>query len=580
MKTFATILTVLFAACGFARAQTTQPFDGRPWNVSTGNLSVQYIQASSIGAHPRPNFLEAPPPVDAMTRMKADGLVAYEDYVAWGAVEREPGKWDWTQHDAIERAVHAAGLKYVVYNWTHFPPTWLRDKHKANRTLMRCIEHDKETNYLSIFDPKTIEHYDRFYKNLSQHFRDKIDGVYACILGPYGEGNYPLYVPDFINMGHCHEGYWCADPHASRAFQAAMQKKYRDVAALNLAWNTQHKTFADVRPPKEAMVETLRIHPDLFITAADRHRWVDFLKWYHQAMIDFTEKSIRTTLKYFPAEKIRAKPGGNAGGVNPIAWGTYCPGYAKMAAKYPEVVLQPADWHGAYFGDKWVATAYHFYGVPLGTEPAGGLDHKGFVKRLFSDASCGTRQLFTYDFDKHSADIRQYAHLITGQPGETEIAVLCPTTLYRLGGNLQPTIVGAQKLRDLADFDVLDELLIQDGALKPDRYKLLVVFQADFIDQPILDAIDKYLDAGGRILIAGNTRPRNLDGKTWERNVPYAIAKLPERFKKLAAGMKGFDGVADSVWITRRDGLTLMLDTKVSDTIRVIESVSLAPAAR
>src|SRR6266478_3661245 len=60
--------------------------------------------------------------------------------------------------------VHRAGLKYVVYTWVHFPPVWLRDQQKQNRTLMRCLEHDQETNYLSIFDPKTIEHYDHFYK--------------------------------------------------------------------------------------------------------------------------------------------------------------------------------------------------------------------------------------------------------------------------------------------------------------------------------------------------------------------------------------------------------------------------------
>ena len=154
------------------------------------------------------------------------GLVAYEDYVAWGAVEREPGKWDWKQHDAVERAVREVGLKYVVYNWIHVPPVWLREQKKDQRTLMKCLEHDRETNYLSIFDPRTIEHYDHFYRALRDHFGDQIDGVYACILGPYGEGNYPLAVPDWINMGHCHEGYWCADPCAAKAFRAAMPLAY------------------------------------------------------------------------------------------------------------------------------------------------------------------------------------------------------------------------------------------------------------------------------------------------------------------------------------------------------------------
>src|SRR5215211_2032955 len=61
------------------------PFDGRPWNLSTGNLSVAFVQGSPIGAFPKPNFLEAPPAVDALVGLKNMGLVANEDYVAWGA---------------------------------------------------------------------------------------------------------------------------------------------------------------------------------------------------------------------------------------------------------------------------------------------------------------------------------------------------------------------------------------------------------------------------------------------------------------------------------------------------------------
>ena len=571
MKIF---LIALFATCSFALAQTTQPFDGSPWNISTGNLSVSYIQASPIGAHPRPNVLEPPPSVEAMKKMKAAGLVAYEDYIAWGAVEREPGKWGWTQHDAVMKAVKEAGLHYVAYTWIHFPPAWLRDQQKSERTLMRCLEHDKETNYLSVFDPKTIEHYDHFYRALKDHFGDQLDGVYACILGPYGEGNYPLYVPDWINMGHCHEGYWCGDPHALKAFAAAMKTKYGDdIAALDRAWNADYKSFNDIRPPKQAYDEKLRIRPELFVTAADRRRWLDFITWYHQAIIDFTRASIATTLKYFPAEKVKAKPGGNAGGVNPIAWGTYCPGYAKMAGEnFPSggaggaggVVLQPADWQGKYFGDKWVATAYQFYHVPLGTEPAGGLDHNGFVTRLFSDASCGTKQLFTYEFDQHADDIRKYAHLVTGVPGETEVAVLCPTTFYRLGGDLKPTIEWSRKLRDLSDFDVLDELLILDGALRNERYKILVCFQADYIDKPVLDRIDSFIAGGGIVLVAGQTVPQNVEGKPWPQpKVIYGRAKPLDQFRKLADAnnFRGYDTAADGVWTTRRNDQLIMLNT-------------------
>ncbi|MEO6182361.1 MAG: family 14 glycosylhydrolase, partial [Verrucomicrobiota bacterium] len=370
-------VAALFGTLATAFAQTN--FDGRPWNISSGNLSVTYIQHSPVGAFPETNYFEAPPSVESQVRARKLGLVANEDYIAWGSVEREAGQWNWKQHDAIEATLHQAGLKYVVYNWSHFPPVWLRDQ-KDKRTLMRCVEHQQEANYLSIFDPRTIGWYDHFYKKLREHFGERIDDVYACILGPYGEGNYPLQETAYINMGHCHEGYWCGDDFAIKAFQVAMKRKYSKVSKLNRAWGSDYKSFDQVRPLKEIANEKFKASPEAFPTSFEKRRWLDFITWYHQAIVDFSEQSAKTVLKYFPARKVRMKPGGNYGSVNPLPWGTYCPAYAKMAGHHG-IVLQPADCQGAIFADKWMGTAYQFYGVKESTEPAGNLGEIGFVQR-------------------------------------------------------------------------------------------------------------------------------------------------------------------------------------------------------
>ncbi|HEY7120303.1 MAG TPA: family 14 glycosylhydrolase [Tepidisphaeraceae bacterium] len=558
---------MLIVAIGQSMAADPPAFDGRPWNVSTGNASVTFIQASPIGAHPRPGVYEDPPPADALKRMREAGLVAYEDYVAWGAVEREPGKWDWTQHDRMERAMHAAGLKYVVYDWVHFPPVWLRQRTGAH-TLMRCVEHGEETNYLSIFDPRTIEWYDHFYKALHDHFGDRIDDVYACILGPYGEGNYPLRVPDWVDMGHCHEGYWCGDRYAIEAFGAAMRGKYGNVEKLNLAWGTTLASLDDVRPPRELSDPKFKPSPAAFATPQDRRRWLDFITWYHQAIIDFAERSVKTVLKYWPAGHVRLKPGGTARGINPIAWGTYSPGYARMARAYRGIVLQPADCAGAVFADKWLATAYRFYGVKLGTEPAGGLDDKTFVRRVFSDASCGASQIFTYEFERHAADIRKYAHLYTGEAGQAQVAVFCPTTWYRLGGDVTPTIRACDRLRDVCEFDVLDELLITDGALTPSRYKALVIFQGEVVDQPVLDRLDRFRTDGGRIVVVGDGAVRNVEGRDWAGagavvRTAAAAGKTAwvDEVARQVEGLKGVDGRRNGVWTTRRGRQLLLFNS-------------------
>jgi hypothetical protein len=298
--------------------------------------------------------------------------------------------------------------------------------------------------------------------------------------------------------------------------------------------------------------------PGAFPTSQDKRRWLDFITWYHQTLIDFAEQSLRTVLKYFPAEKVRLKPGGSAGGVNPISWGTYCPGYAKMAGRY-HVVLQPADCQGAVFADKWVGSAYQFYGVKEGAEPAGDLRENDFVRRMFSDASCGVAQFFTYQFDMHASNMQKYVRLYTGKPGETEVAVYCPTTLYRLGDELRTTISAGAGLRDLCEFDVLDELLISDGALSASHYKVLVMFQGDIIDRPILDKIDKFQRAGGRVVTIGKLDVHDVEGRPWISRMP--VKQLSPRGtnstwrNELAvevAGLKGVDGQLDGLWTCRR----------------------------
>jgi hypothetical protein len=258
-----------------------------------------------------------------------------------------------------------------------------------------------------------------------------------------------------------------------------------------------------------------------------------------------------------------------------------------MAGPY-HVVLQPADCQGAVFGDKWVGTAYQFYGVKESTEPAGGLDAPSFVRRMFSDASCGAAQLFTYEFESHAADIQKYVHLFTGKPGETEIAVYCPTTLYRLGGNLQPTSNAGYPLRDLCEYDVLDELLIADGALTTKRYRALVLFQTDIVEQPILDKIDAFRRAGGKVIAVGDAPIRNVDGKSWPGAARIArVAPLKsgqDWLKELShqlTGYKGVDGQLDGVWTCRRLNQVFLFNSTAKPVETRIDGqvVQLAPYA-
>jgi hypothetical protein len=238
-----------------------------------------------------------------------------------------------------------------------------------------------------------------------------------------------------------------------------------------------------------------------------------------------------------------------------------------MAAPY-HVELQPADSGGAVFGDKWMATAYQYYGTILGTEPAATLDRRTFMRRVFSDASCGASQFFTYEFEQHIPDMQKWVHLYTGQRGDTDVAVYCPTTLYRLGGDLSPTIQPCWPLRDLCDFDVLDELLIQDGALTTKRYKALLILQPTLVDQPILDKLSAFAKAGGKIIAAGTDPITNLEGTIWTAPSLERISsvKTPKNqwLAELASkiqGITGVDGQLDGIWTLRRGKQLVLLNS-------------------
>ena len=155
--------------------------------------------------------------------------------------------------------------------------------------------------------------------------------------------------------------------------------------------------------------------------------------------------------------------------------------------------------------------------------------------------------------------MRKYLPLLTGRPGDTQVAVYCPTTLYRLGADLSPTISAGQTLRDLCEYDVLDEALIADSALSPKRYKYLLVFQGDIVDQPILDKFEGFLRHGGKIILFGDLKIKNVEGRAWTLDTKVLHSPSPTQSKQwrqalgeLLKGAIGVDGSIDGVWTCRR----------------------------
>lgn len=113
-------------------------------------------------------------------------------------------------------------------------------------TMMKCLEHGEETYTFSIWDTATLKWFDRFYREMAKALGKKIGRTYVGLVGPYGEGNYPLPIPDWVKIGHCHEGYWCGDEYARKAFQEAFRERYHTLELLNNAWGTEFRKWEEL----------------------------------------------------------------------------------------------------------------------------------------------------------------------------------------------------------------------------------------------------------------------------------------------------------------------------------------------
>ncbi|HNT33900.1 MAG TPA: hypothetical protein PKH07_02760, partial [bacterium] len=309
------------------------------------------------------------------------------------------------------------------------------------------------------------------------------------------------------------------------------------------------------------------------MTSQQRRRWLDFCEWQQNVLPDFARKIAEIVLEFYPAEKVKIKPGGSAGGINPLSWGTNCPGFAKTLSGLA-IGAQPADAHGAVFGDKWAYTAYRHYGIPFSSETAGGIEYNDQVRRIFSDASAGAIQLFTYEYDKHGPVVQKYIHLYQGKYPKTTTAVYAPITDFRFGRSLAPTIHASQKLRDVTDFDVLDELLIRDGFLS--RYTHLVLFQAEWMESDVMERIQNWQKQGGVTIAFLDRQTRLIEGQD---AAPYSVclpasdcrgeASLLSLYEKLPPSL---DGKPDGLWITEYlDGSVLLYNDTNQSIYRTIE---------
>ncbi|MGC8668251.1 MAG: hypothetical protein ACP5VE_09075 [Chthonomonadales bacterium] len=416
-----------------------------------------------------------------------------------------PGVWDYHRPDGDLMRVNHLGMDWCYFPHFAFPPKWYRDA--VPFTRITCMEHNKPVQAFSPWEPKFATSVSVGYRELAKHYASFKHGpraLYLGVHGDYGECGLlmgariasPEQRQDWLKRFgdlHDHLGWWCADPLAVAAFRTAMLRKYGDLDVLNAAWHTRFRTPDEITYPADPH-------------ARSRRAWLDFAHWYLDSVSALTDLVCRVARSRFPNTLLMLPVG--FGDENPRG-GNDNSMIPKIAARYKVDVrsthggFKPFPQNQASMLGR-IATACRFYGVPFWTEPPSAITPEGELGRIFEAVSEGSKGFFDWGANVlRNRDVYyRYGKYLRVEKPIVDVAMFYPTTTHLLQPDIgypQMLQQGAAALRDVLNFDTVDERLIQDGAL--DRYRILVLWEGTVVEASTLEKIRDWVTRGG-VLVA------------------------------------------------------------------------------
>lgn len=434
--------------------------------------------------------------------------------------ETEPGKWDWTKADAGFAEARRVGAKWQYFPHFHWPPEWYRNSDKYVPTT--GLRTKRKLACMSIWSPNAQEWLDHCYTALAEHYgsdNKKLAAIYLGVHGDFGEtlfpmGWHPLEKQRFGPEGEGAPDFWCGDPYARADFRKFAQERYGSLDKINSAWGTKFESLRKVDYPPCAYGTS----SDVTSTTQIRRYWLDFYEWFNGSMTRFVGDVCRIARKHFPNTLLKLPVGG---GEEAVVYAQDNSAQVKVASEYG---VQVRSTHGGYLPFpqncisplKRLSTAAKFYKVPFWTEAPGNTSAKGAVTRFMENICCGNFGYWDWSGGPVGASdtFREYSEFLTTEKPVVDAALFFPMTDHRLhpeiGYPRRLSRMGAD-LRDVMDYDVVDELLINDGALK--GYRVMFWLQGEFIEAKTLASIAKWVERGG-ILVKLGTALQTVEGTT------------------------------------------------------------------
>ena len=459
---------------------------------------------------------------DVAALYKTLGFTSVECYVTWETCERHgENMWDWTHWDRQLSTLERYNLKWVpllIVGPAYSIPAWFRETDDHYPSM--CVEHNIPSKVESLWNPNLPKYIDRFIKEFANRYKDTntIESILLGIQGDFGESIYPAgsggWTFDIPGEYHTHHGYWCNDPYAKEDFKKYIQKKYKNISNLNKAWHTSFKNFNDITFPFDNEESKLELISNFQTDITKLRHYLDFITWYRDSMNNLVDFWMKTTRKYFPNTQIYL----GTGGYSHPELGVQFTEQSKISAKYKagvRITNENSDFAHNFSYTRQVATPCKFYNTYFAFEPAGGEDIYGIPARIFNATTSGASQMFSYDGDiiRKDETIEQQQKYINN--------------LYHIKNPIVPIAVWypdinqsffwahyfdeiVPELRDYFDFDIIDDILLSDGALN--KNKIMVIPYGNIMETESAKKIANWISKGGILYVTGVEKFKSVEG--------------------------------------------------------------------
>ncbi len=465
----------IIAWSSVAGVRGAEPADESRVPRKTGNLSITSLRPSILTG-------EMPPLPDPLLRdpssIRAMGATWVEDYLTLDVIHREKASPKFAPYLANARACRDLRFNYAIYPWFHFLPAWM----EASEDFVPYtnLETGETCRQPSGWAEQTMRLVDDGYAGMAKHLREYVDAVYVTDVAEYGELGYPNgYTQWLRDDPNAKVAWWCGDAHARADFRERMIERYSSLEALNEVWGTQFETPEAITYPP---MKWLKANPDpRAIPVPIRRYLLDFITWYQDAASRRMAMFLQIAQRAFPGKPCEIKLGhADESAVMGHSASSAC----RTLADTSRLSIRSTHASVSYFHVKRVATPAQFYDLGFLTEPPGTIEPETMVERIFTDACCGVNAYFDYPHNPKSAGARYSKNigLLDQSRAEARVALFFPESDHylRISQSYPAELIAfAQAVRDVADFDVMDERLIADNALS--RYNVLVI-----LDHPLI----------------------------------------------------------------------------------------------